>query len=1309
MTDFVDRLTLLIAAEAGGANSVIKGFGSTTQAELSKTATAAGQVGGQAGTLFSTQFSQQAILGLSAIQATLGGIGLSNFAEGAVEEAVKFGRASAELAAQIKSTGDAAGTSVEGIDTLSASIEKQQLIYSGTVKQGAALLLTFQDIRNQAGQGNDIFDRTLTVSAAVANVFNKDITASVLQVGRALENPQAGIQALSRSGLTLEQQDRERILNLAKQGDLLGAQKALLDALESRTLAAGAAAAQADPIQRATLDFEKFKVAIGQDLTGPAKVALAAIEGIEQSFAALPGPVRSSIEVLVAAGVVLAPIVKIFSILGTLKSIKIAADASSARIAAESLNEQTAATEGASNATTDLQARLEGYDIAAAKAAGASAELGASLDTIGASGSAGVAAVEAELDGFDSTAASAASSAANLRAELASIGGEGAAGIATIDGQLSIFDANALGAASSAGTLGAEIDTLGASGVAGVASLTDQLSLLSVSADEAAIAIPNIGSAVAGLSGDIAPAAEQIALFETGLGGVALGLNQAVGQFALFDAAAIQGGASVSDLDASSIAAAASLKLVTIAAASAQGELALFDAAAVTGGSSLADIDAAAAAAAIAVTLVTIAVGNANEQLTLFGPSTASAIGGLSGIDAYLTRTAAEAAALEGSIAALGDEMSGLGIAGANAATGLGGVDASIATMDAAAAAAAVPIGVDAAALADLAANAGVAEGELGLIGATLATATTEFLAMGGAEIVASADTGILTAALLRLTPVGVGVGGALSAAAAGFAAFTISYQVLDKLIGGHHTPFVDLSTDVGRLKQDISDLQGNTLQKGFGLDPAIHQDQKDIQDLIAGFDQLADTKGPEAARQAMGQLEQSFIDAGGSATQFDQYFAPVNDHLHALYVNAEKAAQATGDLSNDFHDLTAGANDVTSGYLAVADSFDAVSAAAKQVALDQANVAGTGADAVAAATAVTDAESKLADAMNGVGDAQQNLSDAYVKLQDSQEAVTESTHKLAEAQQAYDLYNSSRGALERSLELDQINRRVVTTPAEEDQKRLDLLQFQDNNANKAQSLADQLASAQKGVRDALRGVADAQRNIVDAQKGVVDATKKVEDAEKAVTVAIQKQKQVGVDAAAQLQGDQRKLQEAILTSEGKIDDLTTKTHLSNNEIDNWIQKLKGAADKYAPGSELDRNVDTFYTKILGYQIASNALSDAANGSAQNGPGSNAAGGADRGKALGGFDRSGLSAAQIAALHDLGVPGFGDGGIVPGLRGQPRLIVAHGGERVQTEAQQRGGPLVHQENHFYGGDTSADMEWANAKLAWGVARYGRGS
>lgn len=45
------------------------------------------------------------------------------------------------------------------------------------------------------------------------------------------------------------------------------------------------------------------------------------------------------------------------------------------------------------------------------------------------------------------------------------------------------------------------------------------------------------------------------------------------------------------------------------------------------------------------------------------------------------------------------------------------------------------------------------------------------------------------------------------------------------------------------------------------------------------------------------------------------------------------------------------------------------------------------------------------------------------------------------------------------------------------------------------------------------------------------------------------------------------------------------------------------------------------------------------------------------------------------ALHSMHIPGFASGGIVPGPIGAPQLILAHGGERVSSTAEQAGGSV----------------------------------
>jgi hypothetical protein len=75
------------------------------------------------------------------------------------------------------------------------------------------------------------------------------------------------------------------------------------------------------------------------------------------------------------------------------------------------------------------------------------------------------------------------------------------------------------------------------------------------------------------------------------------------------------------------------------------------------------------------------------------------------------------------------------------------------------------------------------------------------------------------------------------------------------------------------------------------------------------------------------------------------------------------------------------------------------------------------------------------------------------------------------------------------------------------------------------------------------------------------------------------------------------------------------------------------------------------------------------------------------------------------------VPGFAFGGIVPGPRGLPQLIVAHGDERVQTPAQRQSAEptiiSVAPVYHFHGGPPKTKyVEWTLRELDWRIARKG---
>jgi hypothetical protein len=77
----------------------------------------------------------------------------------------------------------------------------------------------------------------------MATVFGSDLSSSVTQLGKALEDPQQGLNALRRVGISFTQSQRDVIQALIDTGQQAEAQRVILDALERQVGGAGAAEA----------------------------------------------------------------------------------------------------------------------------------------------------------------------------------------------------------------------------------------------------------------------------------------------------------------------------------------------------------------------------------------------------------------------------------------------------------------------------------------------------------------------------------------------------------------------------------------------------------------------------------------------------------------------------------------------------------------------------------------------------------------------------------------------------------------------------------------------------------------------------------------------------------------------------------------------------------------------------------------------------------------------------------------------------------------------------------------------------------
>jgi phage-related minor tail protein len=175
--------------------------------------------------------------------------GIAIAAAGAViaknaQSLARIERINAQTAQTIKSMGNASNISATQVEALAGSLENLTATEAETIQEGANLLLTFKNIQNQAGAGNDIFNQTTAAMVDVARAMGTNASTEAIRLGKALNDPIKGISALSRVGIQFTEDQKAQIKALQQSGDLMGAQKIILAELQSQFGGSGAAYAK---------------------------------------------------------------------------------------------------------------------------------------------------------------------------------------------------------------------------------------------------------------------------------------------------------------------------------------------------------------------------------------------------------------------------------------------------------------------------------------------------------------------------------------------------------------------------------------------------------------------------------------------------------------------------------------------------------------------------------------------------------------------------------------------------------------------------------------------------------------------------------------------------------------------------------------------------------------------------------------------------------------------------------------------------------------------------------------------------------
>ena len=189
---------LNILLTAGLASSVGSSFRSV-KTELTSLGEKAASVGHSLGNLLASPLG---LLGT--------GLGIA----GAIAEADKYQQSVKKLDAVLTATGNTTGFTQSKLIGMAEDLQNVTNFSEKTTIGAEALLATFHNITG------DTFKSALHAAMDLTSVMGGDLPDNVKKIGRALDNPIAGMKALSKLGVTFTEQQKKSIATMAAGGNL---------------------------------------------------------------------------------------------------------------------------------------------------------------------------------------------------------------------------------------------------------------------------------------------------------------------------------------------------------------------------------------------------------------------------------------------------------------------------------------------------------------------------------------------------------------------------------------------------------------------------------------------------------------------------------------------------------------------------------------------------------------------------------------------------------------------------------------------------------------------------------------------------------------------------------------------------------------------------------------------------------------------------------------------------------------------------------------------------------------------------------
>lgn len=129
------------------------------------------------------------------------------------------------------------------------------------IKQAQATLLTFEQLAWSANDVGGNFDRATQAAIDLAAAGFGSAESNAVQLGKALNDPIKGLSALTRSGVTFSEAEKEVIETLVESGNTYKAQQMILEAIEKQV--GGTAEATANSSDQMRVAFSQLQERVG--------------------------------------------------------------------------------------------------------------------------------------------------------------------------------------------------------------------------------------------------------------------------------------------------------------------------------------------------------------------------------------------------------------------------------------------------------------------------------------------------------------------------------------------------------------------------------------------------------------------------------------------------------------------------------------------------------------------------------------------------------------------------------------------------------------------------------------------------------------------------------------------------------------------------------------------------------------------------------------------------------------------------------------------------------------------------------------